>query len=307
MKKNVIVLAGGERSSEREISLRSGRLVYASLLKNFRAELIIYDRDELPDGMAGRRDAIIFPMTPGEFGEDGGLQALMDDAGLCYVGSGKEASALCMNKCAAKKVVADSGVPIVGGVRFFVRGGKAVGLDASHLSGDYVLKPNDRGSSIGVKKINAENIGEAIAEAHDGEFLLETNITGKDLTVGVLDGRALGIVEILPKHGFLDYNSKYAVGASDRICPAPIGPEATEKIKTYSEIAYRRCGCRDWARVDFMIDDFGNVFFLEINTLPGMAQLSFYPLSAAAAGISYDDLLVKLVNLAALRSGMPHE
>ena len=127
---------------------------------------------------------------------------------------------------------------------------------------------------------------------------------GKDLTVGVLNGRALEIVKILPKHEFLDYDSKYTVGASDRICPAPIGPEATEKIKAYSEIAYRNCGCRDWARVDFMIDDLGNVFFLEINTLPGMTHTSFYPLSAAAVGISYDDLLVKLVNLAAARSGM---
>jgi D-alanine-D-alanine ligase len=304
MKRDVIVLSGGGCSSEREISLRSGRLVYASLLKNFRTELIIYDRDELPGSVAKRRDAVIFPMTPGEFGEDGGLQALMDDAGLCYVGSGKEASALCMNKCAAKEVIATSGIPTVGGVKFSVKGGKAVGLDMSHLAGTYVLKPNNRGSSIGVKKINAEDVGAVIAETHDGEFLLEANIVGKDLTVGVLDGRALEIVEILPKQGFLDYDSKYTMGASDRICPAPIGSEATETIKAYSEVAYRKCGCRDWARVDFMIDDFDNVFFLEINTLPGMAKSSFYPLSAAAVGISYDGLLIKLVKLASFRSEM---
>jgi D-alanine-D-alanine ligase len=301
MKRDVIVLAGGGRSSEREISLRSGCLVHASLSKNFRAELIVYNEDALPDGVAKRRDAIIFPMTPGEFGEDGGLQALMDDAGLCYVGSGKEASALCMDKYSAKRVVANGNVPVVGGEKFSIKNGRAIDLDTSRLSGDYVLKPNDRGSSIGVKKIRAEDIDAAVSDAHDGEFLLERDIAGKDLTVGVLDGRALEIVEVLPKRGFLDYNNKYTVGASDRICPAPIGSEVIEKVKIYSEIAYRNCGCRDWARIDFMIDDLDNVFFLEVNTLPGMTQSSFYPLSAAIAGISYDNLLIELVNLATAR------
>ncbi|MDR3273960.1 MAG: D-alanine--D-alanine ligase [Puniceicoccales bacterium] len=299
--KDVIILSGGERSSERDVSLRSGRMLYTSLSKSFKTKLVVYDRDELPSDVAKRRDAIIFPITLGEFGEDGGLQALMDEAGLCYVGSGREASALCMNKFATKNVVAKNGVPVVDGVKFTIKGNRAMDLDRSRLSGDCVLKPNDRGSSIGVKKIEAKDIDAAIADTRDGEFLLEKNILGKDLTVGVLDGQALEVVEILPKHGFLDYNNKYTEGASDKICPAPIGAEATENVKRYSEIAYCACGCRDWARVDFLIDDFGNVFFLEVNTIPGMTQTSFYPISAQASGFSYDALLIKLVNLAGAR------
>ncbi|MDR0595466.1 MAG: D-alanine--D-alanine ligase, partial [Puniceicoccales bacterium] len=290
--RDVIILSGGERSSERDVSLRSGRALYDSLSKNFRTELIVYDKDELPSVVVERRDAIIFPITLGEFGEDGGLQALMDNAGLCYVGSGREASALCMDKFATKATVAERSVPVIDGVKFSVKGGKAMDLSKGfRFTGDCVLKPNDRGSSIGVKKVAGENIDAALINAHDGEFLLEKNIVGKDLTVGVLDGRALEVVEILPKHGFLDYDSKYTVGAADKICPAPISPGATKKVKTYAETAYRACGCRDWARVDFMINDSGDVFFLEVNTIPGMTQTSFYPLSAQTAGISFDDLL----------------
>ncbi|MDR0679530.1 MAG: D-alanine--D-alanine ligase [Puniceicoccales bacterium] len=302
--RDVIILSGGERSSERDVSLRSGMALYDSLSKNFRTELIVYDKDELPSAIAERHDAIIFPITLGEFGEDGGLQALMDSAGLCYVGSGREASDLCMNKFAAKATVAERGVPVIDGVKFSVKGGKAMDLSRFRLAGDCVLKPNDRGSSIGVKKVTGENIDAALIDAHDGEFLLEKNIVGKDLTVGVLDGQALEVVEILPKHGFLDYDSKYTVGAADKICPASIGPEATKKVKAYAETAYRACGCRDWARIDFMIDDSGDMFFLEVNTIPGMTQTSFYPLSAQGAGISFDDLLIKLIDLANTRHGM---
>jgi D-alanine-D-alanine ligase len=301
--RDIIILAGGWSSSEREISLRSGRMVYESLArnKNFKTSLVILDRDELPDSVVARRDAVIFPITLGEFGEDGGLQALMDAAGLCYVGSGKMASALCMDKFATKNVLMKQGVRVVDGMKFTVENGTVVGLDRSRISGDCVIKPNGRGSSIEVKKINIGDIDSAVRNVRDGEFLLEKNIIGKDLTVGILDGEVLEVVEILPKHGFLNYYNKYTAGASDRICPAQIGAEATEVAKLYTETAYRACGCRDWARVDFMMDEAGNVFFLEINTLPGMTQTSFYPHSAMAAGIPFDELLVRLVNLAATR------
>jgi D-alanine-D-alanine ligase len=206
-----------------------------------------------------------------------------------------------MNKFATKNVLMQHGVRIVDGVKFIVKNGEAVGLDRTCLSGDCVLKPNGRGSSIEVKKINIDDIDFAVRDVRDGEFLLEKNIVGKDLTVGILDGKVLEVVGILPKHGFLNYNNKYTVGASDKICPAPIGTTATKIAKSYTEIAYRACGCRDWARMDFMIDEMDNVFFLEVNTLPGMTQTRFYPHSARAAGISFDDLIVKLVNLAATR------
>lgn len=298
--KDIIVLCGGGRSSEREVSIRSGNMVYSELVKNFRAELVTLDEDALPENVASRQDAIIFPVTHGEFVEDGGLQRLMEDAGLCYIGSNSVVSALCMDKFATKGIVSKVGVPVVSGLKFSVKSGVASLKSADILPGDYVLKPNDKGSSVYVQKVNEKTFDDAVKSLYDGEFLLEKNIIGQDLTVGILDGKALEIVEILPKNGFLDYDNKYTPGASDRICPANIDPEVTNLIKQYAEAAYKACNCRDWARIDFMLNG-DEVFFLEINTIPGMTATSFYPLSARAAGLSYEDMLAKLVNLAAAR------
>lgn len=300
--RDVIVLYGGETSSEREISLRSGKMVADSLSKVMPVELVILNQDILPKEVAHRHDAIIFPVTLGEFGEDGGLQALIENANLCYVGSDSKSSRLCMNKILTKKTVAKFGVPVVEGIEFSIKNGHSINLNQSFLmQGGLVLKPNSRGSSIGVKKLNYKTFYDFLPKMFDGDFLIEKNIAGKDLTVGVLDGKALEIVEILPKVGFLDYNNKYTPGASDRICPANISSEATKLIKHYAEVVYNVCKCRDWARVDFMFGDKEEIFFLEINTIPGMTATSFYPLSAEAAGISYDDLLLILVQLAEKR------
>ncbi len=298
MKRNIIVLCGGKRSSEREVSIHSGNMVAEALRKNFPTELVILDEDELPEHVLNKKDAIIFPVTHGEFGEDGGLQEIMESAGLCYVGSNSVSSKLCMDKAATKDVVTNFEVQVVPGLKFSIKDGIVSEFDRGILSEECIVKPNDKGSSVYVKKVNADTFDNEVKNLYDGEFLIEKNIVGRDLTIGILDGEALEVVEILPKKGFLDYKNKYTPGASDKICPANIELETTNIVKSYAEIAYKACQCRDWARVDFMLDNSGEVYFLEINTIPGMTATSFYPISAQAAGISYEDLLVKLVILA---------
>lgn len=301
--RDVIVLTGGGSSLERDVSLRSAKIVAEELSKIVNTELVIFDKDELPIEVAARKDAIIFPVALGDFVEDGGLQKSMDEAGLCYIGSDSAASALCMNKSAAKDVVSRVGVPVVPGMKFSVKSGIPLSVDKNALSGDFILKPNDKGSSLYVKKVNRDTFEDAVKDLYDGEFLLEKNIIGQDLTIGLLDGEALGVVKILPKHDFLDYDGKYVPGAAEKIYPADISPEATVAVKKYAELAYKACRCRDWARIDFMISG-DKIFFLEINTSPGMTTTSLYPLSALAAGVSYKEFLTKLINLANERFGL---
>ncbi len=298
--RDIIVLCGGKRSSEREVSICSGKNVAAELEKFFHTELIILNEDTLPYEVVNRHDAIIFPVTHGEFGEDGELQKLMEDAGLCYIGSDSVSSELCMNKFLTKKTVERVGIRVVPGLKLLIRDGQASLFDRKILNEDCILKPNDKGSSVYVRKTNNESFDDITKNLYDGEFILEKNIIGRDLTVGVLDGQALGIVEILPKHGLLDYEGKYTPGASERIYPANISSKIEKLVKQYAEDAYKACNCRDWARVDFMINA-DEAFFLEINTIPGMTATSFYPLSAKAAGISYESLLKRLILLAESR------
>lgn len=298
--KKVIVLCGGKRSSEREISIKSGHMVATMLSKNFPTELVILDEDALPANVALEKDSIIFPVTHGEFGEDGSLQKLMEEENLCFIGSGSESSALCMDKFSTKNIVSKAGVPVVEGIKFSVKSGKPSVFAKEILADNCVLKPNDKGSSVYVKKVSSSTFIDTVKTLYDGEFLLEKDVGGCDLSIGVLDGKAMEVIEILPKNGFFNYENKYTPGASEEICPANIGQEATKIVKKYAEMAYKACKCRDWARVDFMIRG-DEIFFLEINTIPGMTAVSLYPLSAKAAGISYENLLKILVNLAAAR------
>jgi D-alanine-D-alanine ligase len=302
--RNVIVLCGGGASSEREVSLTSGENVYQLCGKTFPSEKVILDSDELPPSVANATDSVIFPETPGEFGEDGGLQSLMEAAGLTFVGSDSKASALCMNKFLTKRTVSEHGITVPSGINFKKSDGTTADEIIASLGEHLFLKPNARGSSIGARVISSKLELERAIDAMDNgmEYAIERKINGIDLTVAVLCGEALEVVEILPKRGFLDYDNKYVYGMSDKICPARIGKDVEKMAKDYSELAFKCCKCRDWARIDFMLCDSGELFFLEINTIPGMTGTSFFPISAAAAGIDQRTLVAKLVDAAAARA-----
>ncbi|MDR1413772.1 MAG: D-alanine--D-alanine ligase [Puniceicoccales bacterium] len=302
----VIVLCGGKSSSEREISLLSGENVYQTCKELFPTEKIILNEDCLPAMVREAKNSIIFPMTLGEFGEDGRLQALLEAAELTFIGSDSHASALCMNKFLSNQTVSQKGVPVIDGIKISKENLPPVETIVESIGTDLFIKPNAKGSSLGARIISSkEDLMEIMANIDSGEYILGKKITGIDLTVAVIDGKALEVVEILPKHGFLDYDNKYVPGRSDKICPAKISTGITRKIKNCSEFVFSCCKCRDWARMDFILQNDGTFFFLETNTIPGMTRSSFFPLSAEAAGISMPNLIEKLVKLAANR--MRHE
>jgi D-alanine-D-alanine ligase len=301
--REIIILTGGYSSSEKEISLLSSETVYQTCRNILPTTKIVLTQDKLPEE-AIQKDAIIFPVSHGEFMEDGGLQAAMEAEDLTFIGSDSKASALCMNKSFTKQIVSEAGIPVIDGIKFVPAGILSTHSIISTLGHNLFIKPNAKGSSIDTHIISSEmELGLTIYRLNkDMEYIVERMIEGIDLTVAILDGKALEIVEVLPKYGFLDYRNKYTPGYSSKICPARIPEDTKNAVKRYCEIAFKCCGCRDWARADFLFQkNTGKVFFLEINTIPGMTQTSFYPMSASAAGMDLPALISALINLAADR------
>src|SRR5581483_11858242 len=209
---------------------------------------------------------------------------LLDAAGATYAGCDAASSALTMDKARTKETVAASGVGVVPGEVFDAARKPEAAALLKQLGPEVVLKPNDEGSSVGLQIVSGEGaLAAALARATAGRWLAERRIFGRELSVGVLGGRAMGIVEIRPKSGCYDYTSKYTKGLTEYLCPAPLPEAQTAAVRRAAETAFAACGCRDYARVDFMLSEKNELFLLEINTLPGMKETSLLPMSARSA------------------------
>ena len=202
-----------------------------------------------------------------------------------------------MDKYSAKISVSVAGVPVIDGIKFTQ---SSISDVISNLPYPVFIKPNNKGSSVDAHIANTkEDFTNLIKDlSPTTEYLAEKKINGYDLTVGILDGQALEIVEIHPLSGFFTYDNKYIAGQANEVCPAQIGNDLTKSIKRYAEIAYNACNCRDWARADFMLTETGDIYFLEMNTLPGMTKQSLFPKSANGAGIDIVSLFGHLISLA---------
>jgi D-alanine-D-alanine ligase len=293
---NIVVLAGGT-SSEREVSLGSGTAAAHALARVWPTQLLRVDAEALPSGLIASRD-VVFSTLHGTFGEDGGMQRLLDTAGVHYAGCGAAAAALTMDKAATKRAVALAGVPVAPDRAFAITaGGLRPSADdlLTALGPQVVLKPNDQGSSVGLAlpTTRAELVA-ALAALAPGHWLAERRLTGREVSVGVLGGRALGVVEIRPKSGVYDFASKYTKGATEYLAPAPLDAAVTAVLQGHAQRAFAACGCRDYARIDFFVTPDG-VFLLEINTLPGMKETSLLPMSARCAGLDFTALVHQLV------------
>ncbi|MBQ2734346.1 MAG: D-alanine--D-alanine ligase [Clostridia bacterium] len=238
----------------------------------------------------------VFLALHGSMGENGQLQATLDSYGIAYTGSGYAGSLLAMDKDLAKRLLRDAGIPTPDWVYFDVRTERArveeIGLPC-------VIKPCDCGSSVGVSIVETEDEREkALDEAAKWgvRVLAERKITGRELTVGILDGVALPIVEIIPKEGFYDYRNKYQ-GTTEEICPADVTDEVAARASAYAIKGFAALRLGGYARFDFLLDADGELWCLEANTLPGMTPSSLLPLAAKAAGISYNALCEKIVML----------
>lgn len=302
--KRVLVCSGGW-SSEREISLLSGRNVFEALRRQG-IEAVSFDltsHSDLPRLLKEKPD-LIFIALHGKMGEDGSFQGFCETAGIPYTGSGVEASALGLDKWVSKWVFARNDIPTP---RFFpLHSGEdyiPVARKAMQEFGfPLVIKPRYEGSSIGVKIVHEEL---ALLEetrriqTEFGDILLEEFISGMIGTSGILGDTALPLLELVPKtQEFYDYQAKYTKGATDFVCPARINPEQTALTQELSLKAFRSIGARHFGRVDFMLSENGQPFFLEVNTIPGLTDLSDLPAEARARGMDYDELIVRIALLA---------
>ncbi len=296
----IAVLLGGT-SSEREISLGSGRACALALARSFPTCEIDVTADAVPAGLDPARQ-VVFSTLHGGFGENGGMQRALEAAGIEYAGCGVAASALTIDKTQTKAAVAAAGVQVSPGLAFTAERKPAAAALAAQLPGPLVLKPNDQGSSVGLYMIDGSAALEAaLREVQAGNWLVEQRITGRELSVGVLHGRAMGVVEIRPKSGVYDYSSKYTKGLTEYLAPAPLGDALTRTVQQAAETAFAACGCRDYARVDFMLGLENIPFFLEINPLPGMKETSLLPMSACCAGMDFTALVREMVGPALQR------
>lgn len=242
---------------------------------------------------------VVFLGLHGACGEDGRIQAALDLLGVPYTGSGYLGSAMAMDKDLTKQLVAAAGVRVPQG-RVIVFGRESIAEIAAKIQLPCVVKPVDSGSSIGVAiPTTVAELEKALADNQKhGRVLVEDYIKGREIDVAVLEDRALPSIEIIPKQGFYDYKNKYQAGATVEICPTVIEPEIEKKLGEAALAAHRTLGLKDYSRADFMVTENGEIYFLEINTLPGMTPTSLMPQEAAAVGIDYETLCQKLVDLA---------
>ncbi|MEN9841940.1 MAG: hypothetical protein RL376_1740 [Verrucomicrobiota bacterium] len=297
----ITVLAGGV-SSEREVSLGSGAAAAAALARLWPTRLIDVTSDALPPGLDPARD-VVFSTLHGTFGEDGQMQRLLDAAGVVYAGCDAAASALTMDKAATKRAAGAAGVRVAAD-RLFSAAGRpeADALIAALGTENVVLKPNDQGSSVGlVLPEGRAAVAAALAALAPGNWIAEPRLVGRELSVGVLGGKALGVVEIRPRSGVYDFASKYTKGATEYLAPAPLSETATAAVAAAAETAFAACGCRDYARVDFILISDSEFYLLEINTLPGMKETSLLPMSARCTGLDFTALVRELVRPAVRR------
>jgi len=301
---HVAVLLGG-LSSEREVSLVSGREC-ADALERLGAKVSRVDAGrDLAQVLAKLKPDVCFNALHGEWGEDGCVQGVLETLGAPYTHCGVLASALAMDKAKAKAVLAAAGVAVPGGGLY-----NRFDVARDHvMPPPYVVKPNAEGSSVGVFLVfDGANRPpqEVVAPSwtFGEEVMVEPYIAGKELAVGVMDGKAMTVTEIVPKTGFYDYEAKYGDGGSEHIVPAKIPPQVMEKAKKLSEMAHAALGCRGVTRSDLRYDDVKDVLvLLEVNTQPGMTPTSLVPEQAAAGGVDFDRLVLWIVEDAYARGG----
>jgi len=289
-KKRIGVLMGG-LSEEREISLKTGGAVLAALIERGYDAVGIDAGTDLPAVLVRERVEVAFISLHGRYGEDGCVQGLCEVMGLPYTGSGVRASAIAMDKAATKRFFASGGIstPAFAVVAPDAGAGLPEGMELP-----VVVKPSGQGSAIGVSIVRAEDEFEtALAEAasHGGAVVVEEYIEGRELTVAVLDGAAFPIIEIRPHEGFYDYHAKYTAGATEFVVPASLDKDVEARVVGESLAAYNLLGCAGAARVDVMLGADNTPYVLEVNTVPGLTELSLFPKAAASAGVSYPVLV----------------
>jgi D-alanine-D-alanine ligase len=308
-------LVYGGQSSEHEVSLRTAKEIQKHLDKSkYKVVPIKISRAgkwpaRLNLSSLPRQIDLAFLALHGTFGEDGTIQGMLEMLNIPYTCSKILASALAMDKARTQDLVERFGIPTPRSVfiteQQWAREKGQIRLNISRLPDKVVIKPNASGSSVGVHIINKSQVARLLAKVlrENPEVLVQQYIPGREITAPVLgndEAVALPLIEIVPrlKQSFYSYEAKYAAGGSDHLIPAPIAPALTKRIKTLALQVHRLLGCRGVTRSDFILTPRNQIYFLEINTIPGMTQTSLLPQSAANAGIAFAELLDTIISLA---------
>jgi len=293
----------GGRSSEREISLKSGRAVLKALKEEgWQALALDVAQETRAEVRRLTEEAcvdVVFVAMHGGFGEDGRLQAILEEMRLPFTGPAREASRLAMDKVASRRLFERAGL-CVPRTRVVRRGERMMSL-LHELHYPVVVKPATQGSSIGVTCVTHwKELSQAVLKAlrYDDILLVEEFIKGQEVTVSVLDGEALPVVAITPKKTFFDFQAKYEAGMTEYVVPAPLGADITRHVQEDAVTAYYALGCRHLARADMILDKEGRAVVLEVNAVPGLTETSLLPKAARAAGMEFPSLCTKIVEMA---------
>ena len=297
------VLMGG-LSAERDVSIRSGEAVVAALTdRGYDAWPLFVDRD-LDLVLRQARIDVAFLALHGRYGEDGCVQGLLELFGIPYTGSSVLASALAMDKLKSKELFRLHNLPTPP-YYVHIRGEGAPSEQHGSFGFPSVVKPRAEGSSLGVRRVDdIDELDNAVEEAlrFDDDVLVERFIEGKEISVGILDGKPLGAVEIVPKRGFYDFQNKYTSGRAEYHLPARLSPERYRSALRLATLAHEALGCDGATRVDLIVSERGNEVILELNTLPGLTPTSLLPKIAHGAGLSFEDLVEEILKGAHLRA-----
>jgi D-alanine-D-alanine ligase len=296
-KLNITVMLGGP-SAEREVSLRTGAAV-AQALRSLGHDVHELD-PRTPEWTLAPGTDVVFLALHGTYGEDGTVQKQLDALGVPYTGCDAESSRIAFDKLLTKQSCMEACVPTAR----FVTVSSADAPFPKNFLPPLVVKPARQGSSVGLQFVErVEDWQRALAESlkFDSEVLVEEKIVGRETTVGILGEKVLPVVEVRPKSGSYDYQTKYTAGASEYFCPADFDAATTKRIQDAALGAFKAIGGRDYSRVDVMVRVDGSPVVLEVNTLPGMTETSLLPKAAAAAGMNYAELCQQMIDLALQR------
>ena len=299
----VAVLMGG-RSAERPVSLKSGERVLAALRAKGVNAHAFDPKDRGIEALRAERFDRAFVILHGRFGEDGTIQGALELLGIPYTGSGVLASALAMDKWHAKLVWQACGIPTPRSE--LIARDSDVQAVATRLGLPIMVKPANEGSSIGMTKVKAaRDLDEAYALAanYDSVVVAESFIEGVELTAGILGDRPLPLIKLETPREFYDYQAKYEADDTRYLIPCGLPPDAERIVQDEALFAFRALGCSGWGRVDLMLDRSGKPYFLEVNTSPGMTDHSLVPMAARHAGISFEDLCLRILESARLEKG----
>ncbi len=306
----IAVLYGG-LSSERDVSLRSGKNCYEALLRLGYPNVALIDVDrKIAQRLQEEKIELAYIALHGKYGEDGCIQGLLEILGIPYTGNGVAASALTMDKAITKMVLKDAGLPVLPSVVVDMSRKQGQLCQVSTLNYPVIVKPLSEGSSIGMSKVDSpDQLQKALQEAsqYGNHIMIEEFIKGKSITVGVFDKDGMPqvtpILELRPTQSdWYDLEAKYTQGLTEFILPAELPADTTRKIQQATLAAHQAAGCHGVSRIDFIVDTENRFYILEINTIPGMTDLSDLPAQAKAMGVSYDELVECILKTALTRN-----